>query len=213
MPQIKLSRICLSILLAVVMAGCGDTNSKAIFGEEHPSDWETTHKTSAKADMSGCASCHGEDFRGGVSKVACTSCHLGSESVLHPLDWNGSATDQKGLAYAWHKSYVLDANNVVDANKAATCKVCHGENLTGLNSAPSCANCHMAGTATAPKTHAWTETGFIGHVNYFSTNVHKFTTCKTDRCHGNLLTGVSLSGPNCVNPSAGCHTALPAEAP
>lgn len=204
MPQIKLSRVFMTVLLVATLAGCGDTNDKAVFSDGHQPGWKTTHKAAATADIAGCTECHGEDFKGGVAKVSCTSCHLGSETNAHPLDWNG-------LSYAWHKSYVLDANNAVDTNKTALCKVCHGENLTGSGSAPSCASCHMAGTAAAPQTHAWTGTGFVGHYNYFQANAKNFTTCKTDRCHGNLLTGVPLSGPNCV--SAGCHAALPAEAP
>lgn len=75
MSQIKPSHVIVSALLALVLGGCGDKNSKAVFSPEsgHSSDWMLAHKSSARADVESCAECHGENYDGGVSRVSCMS--------------------------------------------------------------------------------------------------------------------------------------------
>lgn len=75
----------------------------------------------------------------------------------------------------------------------------------------------MAGTASAPQTHAWVATTTAGHIaaheDYFdSTPGTDYTTCRTAACHGNNLQGAFASGPSCIR--NGCHGSgnpLPAE--
>ena len=212
MPQIKtvsLSLAVLSSLALLALSGCGDVNSQANLDTttgKHVAGWLLDgHNTAARADLTGCTDCHGSDLTGGIAKVSCTQCHETSTSK-HPVLWGG-------LAYALHAGYVA-------ANSNASCAtvVCHGTALTGVTSSgPACTNCHMAGTALAPQTHAWVATTtagqIAGHVNYFDTTPGtSFTTCRNAACHGATLQGAFASGPSCI--SSGCHGSgnpLPAE--
>lgn len=216
MPQIKTVCAALAaLLLAMALSACGDRNTQAGLNPssgKHEANWlPALHKNTAKANISECTGCHGEDLQGGISKVSCTRCHLGNGLSIHPVLWGN-------FAYAFHAGYV-------NTNGNASCAVasCHGANLLGVaNSGPSCAiNCHMAGTAQAPQKHAWiaTTTGanISGHKAYFIANGRNYTTCRNNACHGGAGTtapppGVFLSGPACN--SSGCHGSgnpLPAE--
>ena len=77
MSQIKPSHLIISLAVALALGGCGDKNPQAQFSPEggHPAGWTVDHKSSAKANLSSCIECHGENLDGGVSKVSCTTCH------------------------------------------------------------------------------------------------------------------------------------------
>lgn len=218
MPQIKpaLALIALCLGGALALAGCGDENSKAVFGSEtgkHVAGWITAHDQAAQASIESCVDCHGENLEGGISKIACTQCHLGGNFDVHPEQWGQ-------LAYARHAGFV-------EANGSASCAVaaCHGADLLGATG-PSCAvNCHMAfdPATRQPQRHAWLATNTAenidGHLTYFATNPRNYDSCRNNACHGGQGTdaappGVFLSGPGCLN--VGCHgpgNPLPAEAP
>ena len=203
MSSIKPSHLVISMALALALGGCGNSNDKAVFSQEggHSSGWTTSHKTSAKADLESCSECHGASLDGGIAKVSCTLCHLGSAESVHPTQWGN-------YAYARHKSYST-------AQRTATCAtaVCHGSALQGVaGSGPACATaCHLGGTY---KKHpvGWSAAGAsASHKQYFIglgyiTNVvnpgFDFTSCKTSACHGTNGRGVFLSGPACDS----CHT-------
>jgi hypothetical protein len=190
MSQIKPLHLLLSLALAVTLGGCGDKNDKAVYSSDggHASDWKTTHKTSAKADLESCVECHGTNLDGGVSKVACTQCHLGSPEAIHPQQWGN-------YAYARHKAYVATNGTSSCANAA-----CHGPALTGVSSAPNCATaCHLGGTS---QKHPAVWTQYSSHKNFVKANTTGSTTCKTSSCHGTTGKGVFLSGPACDQ----CHT-------
>ena len=213
MPQIKtvsLSLAVLSSLAVLALSGCGDVNSQANLDTatgKHVAGWLLDgHNTAARADLNGCTDCHGSDLTGGISKVSCLQCHTTGTTSVHPTGWGS-------LAYALHPDYV-------GTNGTATCAtaICHGTALTGVTSSgPPCTNCHMAGTALAPQTHAWVATTtagqIAGHVNYFDTTPGTdFTTCRNAACHGATLQGAFASGPSCIG--NGCHGSgnpLPAE--
>jgi hypothetical protein len=95
------------------------------------SDWlPGEHMTAAKADITVCTECHGEDLAGGISRISCTSCHLGSPTSVHPTDWVP--------LFRTHGPYVA-------ANGTAACanQYCHGTTLAGVpGSGPSCTTCH-----------------------------------------------------------------------
>ena len=68
-----------------LLGGCGSSepNESVFQGDSHPDDWKVTHKTAALQDPATCTECHGADYSGGTSNVACSSCHVnGSPFVL-----------------------------------------------------------------------------------------------------------------------------------
>lgn len=193
MSQIRTAIIAGALLTALSLSGCGDDNSRSVFHAEsgkHPSGWVDKHSASAKADLETCIDCHGENLDGGISKVACTNCHLGNGLAIHPEQWGQ-------YAYARHKSYV-------ELNGTATCAnaACHGPTLAGVaGSGDSCATaCHMGGIF-AKHPAVWTQ--FSSHGNYVKAN--SLTGCSTAACHGIDSRGVFLSGPSCYL----CHTYAP----
>lgn len=217
MPQIRtrsLPLAVLSSLLVLALSGCGDVNSKANFDSsagEHVASWlPEGHRAAAQADITGCTACHGSALDGGISRVSCLTCHIGSPTSVHPVLWND-------MAYALHAGYVKQLA-VDGATGTETCVPCHGADLLG-NGDPemSCGiNCHMAGTPQAPQTHAWTASStaeqIAGHKAYFEANGEDYTTCRNAACHGANLGGAWLTGPSCIG--SGCHGSgnpLPAE--
>jgi DnaJ-class molecular chaperone len=81
--------------LIAFSSGCSEPHNKGsqIFNPDtgrHISDWvnPAVHGGSAKSQPDGfstCEECHGSDFTGGISSVACSSCHGGS--APHPTSW------------------------------------------------------------------------------------------------------------------------------
>jgi hypothetical protein len=185
---IVLSAMVLAGLLA--LASCGDSNPQAPFdpGVGHPENFlPERHALQAASGISTCTECHGEDLGGGISGVACTSCHLGDSTHIHPLAWDG-------FVYARHGAYV-------DANGNASCAAafCHGRALTGVaGSGPSCSSCHLGGV---DKIHPAGWDGFAYAVHDVYVEQNGTTACANGACHGPSLTGVAESGPSCTS----CH--------
>lgn len=194
MSPIRTSSLALGLLLSLFMfllSGCGDKNPQADYNPQtgaHPASWlPGGHKTAAIDRLESCSECHGSDFTGGISKVACTQCHLGNEEQVHPLLWGQ-------YAYALHGSYSKQNGNTTCANVN-----CHGANLTGVaESGPSCTSCHMGGLQLVhPTTEAlWMDAANQGfHALYVGQN--GTASCRNVVCHGPSLKGVFLSGPSC----------------
>lgn len=189
MPQVKktsLAPFTLLSLLVLLLAGCGDINTKSNFDQNtgtHPSGWVPTgHKTAAQAHVETCADCHGADYMGGIAKIACTNCHLGNQNSMHPTQW--------GIyAYALHGDYVKLNGTTGCANA-----YCHGANLDGVGgTGPSCTQCHIGGINSFHPV-AW-NTDFLFHGDYVRTNGD--SSCRNAACHGTNLQGVKASGPAC----------------
>lgn len=131
-----LVRIGLTALLAFMLAGCGDNNSENTFspngGGAHVSGWMPGgHKAAATANINSCSECHGSDSSGGISRVACSQCHMGGRDSVHPIEWG-----EQTIVY--HRVYVIQNGTAACANS-----YCHGQGLTGVTeSGPSCAACH-----------------------------------------------------------------------
>ena len=189
----------LLLLLSVfLLAGCGNSNSSTDFGTGpgttravsgiHPSDWlPSGHETAAKVNILTCTDCHGNDFAGGTTNIACTKCHLGNQQSVHPVQWGN-------FAYALHGSYAK-------LNGTASCANvnCHGVNLEGVQgSGPSCTQCHLGGP-TSKHPVAW-NTNIVLHRDYVGSKGS--SSCSVSVCHGADLKGVFLSGPSCGT----CHS-------
>lgn len=189
MMKTSLAGSALALLCLLSVAGCGDQNSGNNFDSstgKHPAGWVSAgHQTAAQADLAGCSECHGADFQGGVSGVACTSCHLGDQTSVHPVSWGA-------FTYAEHGAYVQQNGYGSCANAS-----CHGSELTGVaGSGPSCTSCHMGGALSAHPT-SWTQAGDHGaYVQTFGA-----AACVNAVCHGTTGQGVPQSGPACIT----CH--------
>jgi len=181
----------LLLLLAVfLLTGCGDTNPQAnldTVSGKHPSGWlPDGHKTEAKAHMATCAECHGANYAGGITKIACTQCHLGNQNSIHPTQWGT-------YAYALHGAYAKLNGTTSCANAN-----CHGANLDGVGgTGPSCTQCHIGGINSFHPV-AW-KTNIVLHKDYVALNGD--SSCRNAVCHGANLQGVFLSGPSCQ----ACH--------
>lgn len=216
MPQIRTRSISLAVvfsLLVLALSGCGDANPQANLDStsgKHVANWlYEGHLAAAQADLNGCTDCHGTDLDGGIAKVSCLQCHIGSTTAAHPVLWGQ-------LGYALHSGFVA-----TNGNTSCATAVCHGTDLLGVTGGGrSCAvSCHMAGTAQAPQIHQWgnaaatTGEDIDGHDEFFhSASSISFATCRNSACHGTNLQGAFASGPSCVR--SGCHGSgnpLPAE--
>lgn len=198
-PSLALAMLC--CLLALLLAGCGDKNSNANYDPdrgEHPSGWlPSGHAAAAFGQMNSCTPCHGSDFNGGgISKVACSQCHLGNQTNVHPLGWGH-------FAYALHSEYV-------EANGTGACANvnCHGTNLQG-GAGPSCSSCHLGGPLSAHPTN-WVRrfttapgiapTNLPDHGDYV--NANGAARCSQAVCHGTGEPGGILqTGRSCT----ACH--------
>ncbi len=145
-------------LLVLSLAGCGDNNAHSSYDPDrgaHPDDWlPARHAVAALGRLDDCRPCHGTDFSGGISKVACTQCHLGNETDVHPLEWGAhdyaehgdwirQALIQTGRFTALDlRPGVLGTTLLGAASEAsARCATaeCHGADYRGAaNSGPSC---------------------------------------------------------------------------
>ena len=88
-----------------------------------------------ESGIAACATCHGEDFKGGISGTSCYTCHLGAGG--HPSD------------YADDDSENFHGEEVEDSGITA-CAVCHGDDYRGGTSGVSCYSCHGGGPGGHP---------------------------------------------------------------
>lgn len=188
--KISMTGLLLIIGLAF-LGGCGSSTPNtetSVSGEgEHAAGWlPAGHMIAARADQTVCTECHGSDYLGGITRVSCSSCHLGGKDAIHPLDW--------GLNTATlHGAYVNTNGTAACANAA-----CHGSDLAGVtNSGPSCTSCHLSDN-TSVHPLSWTNIT-IDHAAYVNSN--GATGCSNTSCHGTNLGGVTGSGPAC----SACH--------
>ena len=198
MSQIRIPSLAIGLLPIMVvftLSGCADNNSQATFEAttgKHTNDATLRiagHSTVAKKTDETCKECHGEDLKGGISKVNCTTqCHLESADKVHKSAW-GSFT------YINHKE-------TTDPSRCANAS-CHAKG--GAADKKDCATaCHI-GDAT--NKHGWGTSAAIysGHKAYVEAN--KDTTCANIACHGVNLdgaiqaNGLPATGPACDS----CH--------
>ncbi len=120
-----------------------------------------------------CQTCHGTDYNGGTSQVACFSCH---GTFPHGAVWNTG-----------HGQY-LKTKNWTDTE----CQACHGTDYAGGTSSVACFSCHD------PYPHS-VRFPSGRHTNYLYPNGYPLAVCRT--CHGSDYnggnTGVSCMQPGC----------------
>ena len=191
MSQITKTSLTFALLLllsVVTIAGCGSSNSQSAFDSstgKHPAGWlPAGHKSEAVVNLDNCTQCHGADYKGGISKVSCTNCHIGNQKSIHPTAW-GPFTD------VLHATFVRSEGTSTCANLS-----CHGAALTGITgSGPSCTLCHLGGVNSFHPA-AWGASADLLHKNYV--RVEGTTGCATASCHGIDLAGTGGTGPSCT---------------
>lgn len=125
--------------LVIVLTACSDRNNP-VEVETHPEGWlEPTSavfhgkmvlESARKANN--CASCHGEDFKGGTTGVSCVSsgCH---PAYPHPEGFAEQTTGGK------HVDFIMDQAKW----NLETCQACHGSDYAGNGTAAkNCRTCH-----------------------------------------------------------------------
>ncbi len=124
-----------------------------------------------KNGKTACATtCHGPDWKGGLSGVACTKCH---NSYPHAIGWSSPAVH----------------GPAAKGDLKLKCALCHGSDLSGGATQVSCLNCHKG---NYPHPTGWSAPD--QHGAFVSKNgAGKCTT----QCHGVQLEG-GLSGTNCT---------------
>jgi predicted CxxxxCH...CXXCH cytochrome family protein len=190
------------ISLAVMLTACGSStaNSKNVFNNEerHGGGSEagefseiTWHVGAARADLNSCKECHGDDLSGGISKVACSSCHVNGITPTtmtgciscHANPPSGATAPNRAGAHAIHDAL---------ANVTGVCNTCH-------NNAGSGMKLHNDGI---------TEVDFLSVYSAKSgTAVHNADgTCSNVSCHGGQTTPVWGTGTIDVNNQCtSCH--------
>jgi hypothetical protein len=213
MSQIRIPSLVLGLLVSlslIIISGCGNKNPQADLNPisgKHDSSWlPAGHMAAAKEHLEACTECHGGDFSGGISAIACSKCHLGNEEAPHPLFWNYTSTKPTAwgtYAYAFHGVFAKEKGT-------ASCAIasCHGTGLQGVSgSGPSCTSCHKDVMSAHPVEWAIKLTHSPGgvatvlpdHGKWF--NEKESASCKNVVCHGPQGEGVFLSGLKCT----GCH--------
>ncbi|MFQ6113891.1 MAG: cytochrome c3 family protein [bacterium] len=133
----------IAVFVGLLFIGCSDlrepvpTNSPATL-EVHPSGWRQVNSPDFHGlfvrnnqwDWDACKSCHGENFDGGISKVACSSCHA---TIPHPSGWVNPGSEN------FHGKAIRQANWQMSG-----CLGCHGQDYRGASTGVSCITCHPA---------------------------------------------------------------------
>ena len=128
--------ILLSTVLLTLFFACSE-DADPLQSVSHPPEWnvvgaENFHgKKVLAAGSETCQPCHGADYSGGESGVACSECH---SNFPHPPTWVAFNQPQS------HDTYIAEQNW-----NLAECTSCHGIDYLGGSSGVSCAlpGCHV----------------------------------------------------------------------
>ncbi|KAB0667241.1 CxxxxCH/CxxCH domain-containing protein [Oryzomonas japonica] len=168
----------------------------------------SVHGSLAKQNLTVCQTCHGAKgttsfdglaLAGGVTTIACSSCHTFAKA--HPTAWQGSTTNPGETVIYSHRT----AGNIANA-----CSLCHDVTqgrTAPLAAAPSCfsttftnsltqtGTCHANGPGVAPHS--------VPYPNHNATARSNFTYCLG--CHQVAANAAGSKPPGCQN----CHLTSP----
>lgn len=110
------------------------TDKSPLASKSHPDGWNVTtsevfhgQKVLASGSTS-CKSCHGQNFEGGESQVACATCH---KIYPHPVAWTLVKSSENHGRFIKNEKWSMEK-----------CKSCHGVDYMGGKSGSSCKKCH-----------------------------------------------------------------------
>lgn len=161
-------------------------HSPAFKSETGSSQFHGAYLKTASYNNATCAPCHGTDYAGGQSRVACFTCHT---SYPHASQW----VDENAPGY--HGAYLSTRN--FNNNE---CKSCHGESLQGGDGKQACNSCH----ATYPHSSTFKNDANNAefHGPYLKAQGYALNACAD--CHGSDYMGGS-SRASCYT----CHGSYP----
>jgi hypothetical protein len=175
------------------------TGSLADASGKHPSSFVDAHPSYARPDGAACTECHGDDLRGGISKVSCFSASLNGVAchpagpAFHPSDWlNKTSANFHGTAFT---------NNVLVRD--LPCSACHDPGDPALY---ICLDCHFTQEGRrVPQGSTYTHGQIPGHTTFGPLDALNDNTSVCVRCHEtNNLFG-HMPQPFCHN----CHSPAP----
>jgi predicted CxxxxCH...CXXCH cytochrome family protein len=131
--KLKQTLVFISAVLLLLLLSCSK-DADPIPSVTHPPEWNISNSElfhgnkvlTVGAEF--CTSCHGNDYSGGRSGIACADCHA---TFPHPPTWSTPGSDSSHAAY--FKTIYWDMSR---------CQDCHGEDYTGGKSGVSCYDCH-----------------------------------------------------------------------
>ena len=156
----------------------------------HSASWMDTtsagfHGLAAKADSSkACATCHGADFRGGLSGSSCYTCHS-----AYPHSDIAGWTQPVSSDTTFHGWMAMRDSS----GAAASCMPCHGANLHGTARANSCYDCHTLLHTSVVNEDIDTHRAFVASKHW------KLAGCQA--CHDSTFSGGRAAT---VDPDAAC---------
>lgn len=136
--------------------------------------------------MAECASCHGNNYSGGIASPTCANCH-----VTIPVHVSGIVDPSSNN---FHSKYLKNTNKSM-----TECRQCHGEDYAGGLVTPTCANCHE--TINVHKEGITNPGSNNFHAKYLFNNNVSMSKCT--QCHGDDYAG-GLVSPTCAN----CHNGI-----
>ncbi len=139
------------LLILSAASGCSTADEQFLDSQgAHPAGWISPTGSSGHPPHaipgggSACRECHGDDLRGGISRVSC-----------YTASWDGFSCHAAGPAFHpadWVRTHPASARP-----DGASCKPCHGADLQGVTPAVSCSSaswegiaCHAGGPAFHP---------------------------------------------------------------
>lgn len=149
--------IFLIIITIVAVTGCSKLQQNVLVPQAsqsdiHPVGWTDINSSifhgkfikNNHYDLSSCASCHGNDFKGGISGKSCYTCHQGTNG---PLSCNTCHGDSTGIA----PPVDLSGNTSPDSPGVGA----HRVHLNGssIASGVGCSSCHVVPQKAGPGIH------------------------------------------------------------
>ena len=196
MSHLRPSHLIISLVITISLAGCGNKNDKAVFSSDdgHPSGWVKAHNSAAKADIESCKTCHGDNYRGGISAASCMSKTSLSGFTCHVTSPAANLDNCLSCHGGKPSGPFGDANDVPNRKSAHT-------KHTALPDV-DCATCHLnAGDGTA--SHAKAKDGGYRKATVFlsqtfiinstsGSDAYNYNngTCANVSCHGGITTPV-----------------------
>ena len=196
-------RLIVSLLLIAglsFLGGCGSSekNGASVFdpdSQQHPANWLITgHPAAAQADPSACMECHGNDLSGGISGLACSTCHTNG----NPLTVTGCMS-----------CHGNPPNGTVAPNRTGAHDTTNGHFAAQVALPDSCNTCHNgAGTGTAEHFDGIVEVQFLSIYSAKSGTAvfNADNTCSNVSCHGGQTTPDWFTGSiNVATQCTLCH--------
>ncbi len=182
------------------LGGCGSSEkNESPFdqdNQQHPAGWKWAHKTAALQDPAVCAECHGDDYSGGISNVACTSCHLNGLPFVLTNCSSCHGNPPSGTVYP----------NRAGAHNAAT-----GHFAAQVVFPDGCTTCHSgAGSGTQNHDNGTVTVSLLNNIYSARSGTAVYNadgTCSNVSCHGGQTTPNWLTGTiNVSTQCTSCHS-------